>query len=99
MKNENNEKLGPREQRRRFTEEQNKELERRMAKEKEMEQTRNELKELIFNEEKKANTYKRKIPKKEINLEKKEVNVKVPKGVTFILILLLWYLNLFIQGI
>ena len=89
MKNENNEKLGPREQRRRFTEEQNKELERRMAKEKEMEQTRNELKELIFNDEKKANTYKREIPKKEINLEKKEVNVKVPKGVTFILILLL----------
>ena len=63
MKNENNEKLGPREQRRRFTEEQNKELERRMAKEKEMEQTRNELKELIFNDEKKANTYKREITK------------------------------------
>lgn len=88
MKNENNEKLGPREQRRRLTEEQNKEMQRRIAKEKEMEQTRNELKELIF-DDKKTNTYKREIPKKEINSSKPETKIKVPKGVTFILILLL----------
>ena len=88
MKNENNEKIGPREQRRRLTEEQNKEMQRRMAKEKEMEQTRKELKELIF-DEKKSNTYKREIPKKEISPDKKETKIKVPKGVTFILILLL----------
>ena len=85
MKNQNNEKLGPREQRRRLTEEQNKEMQRRAEKEKEMEQTRNELTELIFNDNK-PNTYKREIPKKEINHENK---IKVPAGVTFILILLL----------